>query len=1509
MAPFLSMAHGAAVIVCKGGLAIWDENGLPTECLVNIWLPLGLVVGLFLSIPIRQALDFGSRSSNGENYQYQPLPDAEEVGGGADPIDQGSSFDRDIWFQLSTSLLIAGILSFAAQVIYAMSNSDTPVSAAASGVILLFAWLPFLALHVRNSIGDSGLFYFSAYSLVTLGFKAVTLASTGIETSQDYIAIFQVIVSGLLLLVWGLGAFGHLDDWQSRNSYRIPVSAPLPTLESRASWIERMTFAWVTPIIMLGERKVLSMDDVWALLPKDAALSAHRAFSFQLTNGPGVTLFKAIYRTVRHLALIQLLLALSVALLEFTGPFFLNRIVNYLEEGKHLDDSGGESRTSTARLPWFYIFGLLVAGLVRAVVENRVYFIGRRMGLRIKSALVAHIYSKVLRRRQVSGEGSASIGETQTLFSVDVSKLSDFASMMDGIVSAPVALLIALASLYTLLGWSALIGIGVMIAFLPLQAVTGKMIRNRQDKLMKTTDARVSLVNEMLQGIRMIKYFYFEPHFEEKLRASRETELQALIGFGYFLAFVQVLFRSIPILVSLVTFASFVGIQGGKLDVTTVFTALSLFTVLKGPLYQLPMKIVGIFEVRVSLDRIAKFLQEDEAANIVGDAQVHQGILTLPPNTPITMADASFSWARDATGFQLQKLSVQFKPGGLNIVIGPVGAGKSSLLMALLGEMYRISGTVTKSQSVAYISQSAWLQSCTVKENILFGSPLDQELYKKVINACALTRDIAIFDHGDATQIGEKGVALSGGQKSRVALARATYFALKTGTASPIFADDVLSAVDAPTARHILTECLTGILEGHTRILVTHASGLVLPEADHIVVMDKGTVAAQGTLTECRLKLAGTNLVRLLDTSAAADSDADGTGRSRSRSPSPSRSAESAPPKPLHDAGDEEEEEEGEEESKRSGSVPWSVYAIYLRATGGAPFWSVMLTLHFGQYMLGIAADNMLRVWATDPTATGLAYLAPYAAFGIGQLVVAYISPVFEFFGSTRASRTMHEQLVHRVLRAPIQFMDKVPIGRIINRFSKDINEVDHEICGIMAWFLITVIDFFTSAALVTYVAPSFLAFLPPILWLYWQVAKVFLSTSRELKRLEAVSRSPIYSSFSETLNGVPTIRAFGQSRRFINEQYDRVDAHHRPWWYMWMANRWLTLRTQLLDAVLTFAAALAIVIGVHLGAVTAGWAGLALTYALNVGEAILWLPRIHASLEMQMNSVERIDEYLHIPQEMPVITEVRPQSNWPAHGRVSVQQLCLKYPNTEKWALDHVSFDIPAACKAAIVGRTGSGKSSLANMFFRLYETNGGRIVVDDMDISKIGLGDLRVKLTCIPQDPVMFSGTVRSNLDMFSEYSDSELDAALQRVHLTEAKLDDVVSEGASNWSLGQRQLIALARALLRRSRVLILDESTASVDNNTDEKIQHALRQDFVTSTVICIAHRLRTIIDYDFVLVLDQGRVMESGRPIDLMQKSAEDPSAIFRGMCEESGDWDVLLGAATAKAAAGTASSG
>lgn len=848
-------------------------------------------------------------------------------------------------------------------------------------------------------------------------------------------------------------------------------------------------------------------------------------------------------------------------------------------------------------------------------------------------------------------------------------------------------------------------------------------------------------------------------------------------------------------------------------------------------------------------------------------------------------------------------------------VCGTVGSGKSSLLSCILGEIPKITGTVNVSGSKAYVPQSPWIQSGNIRENVLFGSILETSKYERVLQACALNKDLELFPHGDQTEIGERGINMSGGQKQRIQIARALY-----QDADIYLMDDPFSAVDAHTGTHLFQECLMGVLGGKTLIYVTHQVDF-LPSADLILVMQNGKITQAGKYDE--LLQAGTGFDTLVSAHNQAlesivtvenlsakglllISDENPMGLSDKKSSDQVNTRV----KTLHIQNSKKQMCNGiqrepngdtqfrqlqltQDEERESGSVNKKVYWLYLTAVYGGGLVPVMLLSQTIFQVLQVGS-NYWMAWACPPTldmepiiSTGVLILV-YTALSIGCSLCVLVRALLVSVVGLLASQKLFLGMLHSIFHAPMSFFDTTPTGRILNRASTDQSVLDLEIAMRLGWVAFSVIQLLGTMAVMSQAAwQVFVIFVPVTAICIWY-QQYYIPTARELARLVGIRRAPILHHFAESLSGVATVRAFNQELRFINTNLSLIDDHSRPWFYNISAMEWLSFRLNLLSN-FVFAFSLVVVVSLPEGVIDPSIAGLAVTYGLNLNVLLATIIWNLCNAENKMISVERIIQYSHIPSEAPVVIEdSRPPHEWPPEGTICLDNLQVRYAKHLPFVLRNLTLTFPGRQKVGVVGRTGSGKSTLIQALFRLIEPTEGKIIIDGMDICSIGLHDLRSKLSIIPQEPAMFEGTMRANLDPLEEYSDLDIWQALDKCQLgniireKEGKLNSTVVENGENWSVGQRQLVCLGRALLKRSRILVLDEATASVDTATDGVIQRIIRSEFADCTVITVAHRIHSVVDSDLVLVLSEGRILEYDSPLKLL----ENKSSAFSKLIQE-----------------------
>ena len=838
-------------------------------------------------------------------------------------------------------------------------------------------------------------------------------------------------------------------------------------------------------------------------------------------------------------------------------------------------------------------------------------------------------------------------------------------------------------------------------------------------------------------------------------------------------------------------------------------------------------------------------------------------------------------------------MSISIPQGQLVVVVGKVGSGKSSLLQAVLGEMACSHGKVGTAGSFAFTAQEPWIRNASLRDNILSNAPYDEERYKLALEACALAPDLEMLPAGDLSEIGEKGINLSGGQRHRVALARALY-----ADADVYLLDDPLSAVDAHVGNHLFERCICGAMAGKTRVLVTHQTQFA-DSADMIYVMDDGMVTHSGTYNQ--LVDQGLEFSSLVNSTTPAgseegggpDSLGSGAGGGGGRD---AGKGEKNLGKPGVGGGKKGGKDRSGEivkaEERARGRIKTEIYSTYLRAWGPMFILPILLVLFaLAERGLQVGQSAWLAVWSEGTQKDGSwhavrFYLGVYACLGLGSLVLQAGKAVFLVKGTINSSRELHSRFLNKVMRLPMSFFESQPTGRLLNRFAKDTESVDTSIASSMNSFISCVVTVIGSVVVILVVTPAVSVFLAPLMYLYYSIQTVFISANRELKRLDRLGNSPIFGNFAESLRGVATIRAFGLEENFEQMNSGLIDSSNKAYWPLVSSNRWLSVRLEFVGNSIVFATAMCVAILSFQGA---GMAGLAITSSLNLTGLMSWLVRMSTELEVNMNSVERLLEYDSLPTEADLVIESsRPSSSWPSNGEIQFRDLYVRYREDLAPVLKGLNFTVQGRQKVGICGRTGCGKSTLMITIYRLIEPYGGRVLIDGVDTGTLGLHDLRSRLALVPQEPVLFTGTMRDNLDPFkSVENDAVLWQALEQSGLKDHissmpnGLDSQVTEGGQNLSVGQRQLLCMARALVRGSKILLLDEATSNVDNKTDEVIQKTIRSAFKDCTVLTIAHRIHTIVDSDRILVLEAGEIAEFDTPEALMNNPQSHFSALLR----------------------------
>nr|XP_024660537.1 canalicular multispecific organic anion transporter 1-like [Maylandia zebra] len=1226
-------------------------------------------------------------------------------------------------------------------------------------------------------------------------------------------------------------------------------------------------------------------------------------------NYPNSWLIATLYKTFKWILIESAFFKLVQDVLTFVSPQLLKLMISFTQDKSRYAWEG-----------YLYAVLLMVVALLQSLTLQQYFQRCFVLGMRVRTALMAAVYKKAL---VVSNDTrkESTVGETVNLMSADAQRFNDVTNFIHLLWSCPLQIIISIVFLWLELGPSVLAGLGVMVLMVPINGFLATKARKLQVENMKFKDKRMKIMNELLNGVKILKLYAWEPSFQKQVEDIRGEELKVMKKFAYLTAVSTFIFTSAPALVSLATFAVFVSVsKDNVLTAEKAFTSISLFNILRFPLAMLPMLIASIVQTAVSKKRLEKFLAGED---------IDSDIVRQDPsfNTAVSVCDGSFAWEKDAKPL-LKDVNLDIEPGRLVAVVGAVGSGKSSLMSALLGEMHSTKGFINIRGSLAFVPQQAWIQNATLKDNILFGSPHEEERFKKVIQACALAPDLELLPGGDLTEIGEKGINLSGGQKQRVSLARATY-----SQADIYLLDDPLSAVDSHVGKHLFEKVIgpNGILKNKTRILVTHGISF-LPYVDEIVVLENGVISEVGSYEN--LRASGGAFSKFLDTYATEqnnqrnsetgegqdaedfelipggdDAQPDGAledtvSLTLKRENSIRRSQRNGSVRlrrntSIKKSANADEPKKGqkliEKETMETGQVKLAVFLQYLRAMGWG-YSAMVFVIYFIQNAAFIGQNLWLSDWTSDsveyynmtyPSWKRDTRVGVFGALGVAQGLLVFVGTLLLANASVDASRILHSKLLNNILRVPMVFFDTTPIGRVVNRFAKDIFTIDEAIPNSVRSWLLCFLGVLGTLFVICLATPFFAIVIIPLAVIYFFVQRIYVATSRQLRRLDSVSRSPIYSHFGETVSGLSVIRAYRHQERFLKHNEVTIDENLKSVYPWIVSNRWLAIRLEFVGNLVVFFSALFAVISRD--SIDSGLVGLSISYALNVTQTLNWLVRMTSELETNIVAVERVSEYTELENEADWVTDTRPPQQWPEAGRVKFENYKVRYRPELDLVLHGITCDIDSTEKIGIVGRTGAGKSSLTNCLFRIIEAAEGRILIDDVDISKIGLHDLRNRLTIIPQDPVLFSGSLRMNLDPFDKFSDEEIWRALELSHLKsyvsglQEGLQHEVAEGGENLSVGQRQLLCLARALLRKSRILILDEATAAVDLETDNLIQNTIRKEFSDCTVLTIAHRLHSIMDSSRVMVLDAGKVVEFDSPSNLLEKEGH-----FYAMAKDAG---------------------
>lgn len=1239
--------------------------------------------------------------------------------------------------------------------------------------------------------------------------------------------------------------------------------------ERHVNIFSKIFFGWMTPLMQQGYKRPITEKDVWKLDTWDQTETLYSSFQkcwLVESQRPKPWLLRALNNSLGGRFWLGGLFKIGNDASQFVGPVILNLLLQSMQRG------------DPSWIGYIYAFSIF-AGVSLGVLCEAQYFQNvMRVGFRLRATLVAAVFRKSLRLTHEGRKKFAS-GKITNLMTTDAESLQQVCQQLHSLWSAPFRIIVSMVLLYMQLGVASLLGSVMLVLMFPIQTYVISKMQKLSKEGLQRTDKRIGLMNEILAAMDTVKCYAWEQSFQSKVQGIRNDELSWFRKAQLLAACNSFILNSIPVVVTVVSFGVYT-LLGGILTPAKAFTSLSLFAVLRFPLFMLPNLITQVVNVNVSLKRLEELFLTEERV-----------LLPNPPLEPgmpaISIKDGYFSWDSKAEKPTLSNINLDIPVGSLVAIVGSTGEGKTSLVSAMLGELPTMGDTsVVIRGTVAYVPQVSWIFNATVRDNILFGSVFQQARYEKTIEVTALEHDLELLPGGDLTEIGERGVNISGGQKQRVSMARAVY-----SNSDVYIFDDPLSALDAHVGRQVFEKCIKNELRNKTRVLVTNQLHF-LPQVDRIILVHEGMVKEEGTFEE--LANNGVFFQKLMENAGKMEEQVEEKEVDENLGDKTQKSLANREPVRmgngfLKDANDSRKGKEGKsvlikQEERETGVVSWKVLMRYKNALGGAWVVMILLSCYISTEVLRVSSSTWLSVWTDQSSSKRYGpgfYNLIYALLSFGQVMITLLNSYWLIVSSLYAARRLHDAMLKSILRAPMVFFQTNPIGRIINRFAKDLGDIDRNVAILVNMFLGQVSQLLSTFVLIGIVSTISLWAIMPLLILFYSAYLYYQSTAREVKRLDSITRSPVYAQFGEALNGLSTIRAYKAYDRMANLNGKSMDNNVRFTLVNMGANRWLAIRLEALGGAMIWLTATFAVMQTQRAENQEAFAstmGLLLSYALNITSLLTAVLRLASLAENSLNAVERVGTYIELPSEAPpVIENNRPPPGWPSSGTIKFEDVILRYRPELPPVLHGLSFTILASEKIGIVGRTGAGKSSMLNALFRIVELERGRIFVDDYDIAKFGLADLRKVLGIIPQSPVLFSGTVRFNLDPFCEHNDADLWEALERAHLKDVirrnplGLDAEVSEAGENFSVGQRQLLSLARALLRRSKILVLDEATAAVDVRTDALIQKTIREEFKSCTMLIIAHRLNTIIDCDRVLLLDAGQVLEFDSPEDLLLK--------------------------------------
>uniref|UniRef100_A0A8C0YGJ6 ATP-binding cassette, sub-family C (CFTR/MRP), member 8 n=2 Tax=Cyprinus carpio TaxID=7962 RepID=A0A8C0YGJ6_CYPCA len=1351
-------------------------------------------------------------------------------------------------------------------------------------------------------------------------------------------------ITGLLTLLYGLLLAVEINVILTRRymCFANPTEVKPPEdlqdlgvrfLQPFVNLLSKSTYWWMNTFITAAHRRPIDLKVIGKLPIAMRALTNYLKLreAFEAQKRPQDTQLqgpKWIWTALRQAFGRPLFLSITYRfmadLLGFAGPLCISGIVHHLSKENHTIQPphlGIYFISSQEFLANAYVLAVLLffALLLQRTFLQASYYVAIETGINLRGAIQVSIFNKIMRLCTSNmSMGGMTVGQICNLVAIDTNQLMWFFFLCPNLFAMPVQIIVGVILLYYLLGISALIGATVITLLAPVQYFVATKLSDAQKSTLEYSSERLKKTNELLRGIKLLKLYAWEHIFCSSVEETRGKELTSLQTFALYTSISIFMNTAIPIAAVLVTFVAHVHLSDdADLSPAVAFASLSLFHILVTPLFLLSSVVRSTVKalVRSRLFTLMLFfsplikplkvvnrkrpVREDWNSFALQSEQEDEPLAVEDEDICIKIINGYFSWT-DGTP-TLSNVNIKIPFGQLTMIVGQVGCGKSSLLLAALGEMQKISGTQHWCCAVAYASQKPWLLNTTLAENITFEMPLIKQRYRAVIEACSLQPDIDILPQGDQTEIGERGIILSGGQRQRIGVARALY-----QTTSVVFLDDPFSALDIHLSDHLMQEGILKLLreEKRTVVLVTHKLQY-LPHADWIIAMKDGSIQTEGTLKDIQnsqpeLFEQWKTLMHRQDKEfekETVDENMTVLERKNLRRAMYSREALKTEEEEEEQLVESDEEDNLSRVMRHRATIPWRSCGTYL-SSAGLLLLLLLLLSQLLKHSLLVAIDYWLAYWTSkvitakidaaahnsdtvqdDVGFSHSSYLLVFSLLCCLGIILCLATSVAVEWTGLQVAKKLHHNLLNNIILAPMRLFETTPLASILNRFSSDTNTIDQHIPATLECLSRSTLLCVSALGVISYVTPVFLIVLVPLAIACYFIQKYFRVASKDLQQLEDSTQLPLLSHFSETVEGLTTIRAFRYEPRFRQRLLEFTDANNMASLFLTAANRWLEVRMEYIGACIVLIAAVASITNSLYNHLSTGLVGLGLTYALMVSNYLNWMVRNLADMEVQLGAVKKIKALLRtVPENYEgLLSASQVPEGWPQQGKIQIQNLSVRYDSTLKAVLKHVNAHISPGQKVGICGRTGSGKSSFSLAFFRMVDTFEGRIIIDDIDIAKLPLQTLRSRFSIILQDPFLFSGTIRFNLDPEMKATDSMLWEALEIAQLKQVVktlpggLDAIITEGGENFSQGQRQLFCLARAFVRKSSILIMDEATASIDMATESILQKVVMTAFADRTVVTIAHRVHTILNADLVIVMKRGVILEFDKPEVLLSQ--------------------------------------